>query len=240
MRWLTLLVFAGLHSGTVAQISLGRQVIASCAVNGGNNITMTSTAGEPVVGAVSADNLMLNAGFQQSDAPFLEVSFEVVYSDCWNGENATLNIIHEGCGEIETVEISDDAGLFYEVNALPGGWYNITLTTTGGCTFTGELAVPVPLLAPCDLEIYNLVTPNDDGKNDRWFIENIHRDEYRNNKVNIVNRWGQIVWEADNYDNETVFWEGRNQTGDVLPEGTYYYEITFEKEAFTGYLTLLP
>jgi flagellar hook assembly protein FlgD len=39
----------------------------------------------------------------------------------------------------------------------------------------------------------------------------------------VVNRWGAIVFEEQNYRND---WEGTNQNGESLPSGTYF--VVFE------------
>jgi flagellar hook assembly protein FlgD len=43
--------------------------------------------------------------------------------------------------------------------------------------------------------------------------------------VKIFNRWGTKVWEASGYDNVNVVWTGKNQSGQALPDGTYYYIV---------------
>lgn len=88
-----------------------------------------------------------------------------------------------------------------------------------------------------DVVIYNLVTPNGDGKNDYFIIENIHR--YPNNKVEIFNRWGTRVYEAKGYDPQgdgsTQVFRGYSagkatlDRGSKLPSGTYYYIVTYEQ-----------
>lgn len=51
--------------------------------------------------------------------------------------------------------------------------------------------------------------------------------KYPNNEVQIVNRWGVIVYEAKGYDNNTVVFNGRSNRGYIydLPAGTYYYRV---------------
>jgi gliding motility-associated-like protein len=122
---------------------------------------------------------------------------------------------------------------------LAPGNYFVTVSTTGGCTETVPFSVNVPALQPCDIEVYNLVTPNGDGNNDRWIIANIELPEYAENAVKVFNRWGNLVWEGRNYDNTSVAFIGRDQNDRKLPEGTYFYEITLPTLKFTGYLTLL-
>ena len=87
-----------------------------------------------------------------------------------------------------------------------------------------------------DVVIYNLVTPDGDGKNDYFIIDNINK--YPNNKVEIYNRWGVKVFETNNYDplgdGSTNVFTGYSE-GKVtvdrkkkLPSGTYYYILTYE------------
>ncbi|MGG5508009.1 MULTISPECIES: gliding motility-associated C-terminal domain-containing protein [unclassified Myroides] len=87
-----------------------------------------------------------------------------------------------------------------------------------------------------DVVIYNLVTPNGDGKNDYFIIENIRK--HPNNRVEIYNRWGVKVYETTGYDpygdgSANVFtgYSGGKITVDKskkLPSGTYYYVVTYE------------
>jgi uncharacterized repeat protein (TIGR01451 family)/gliding motility-associated-like protein len=66
-------------------------------------------------------------------------------------------------------------------------------------------------------------SPNDDGYNDRFVIYGL--EQYPNNQLLIVNRWGNKVFEASPYSND---WDGNNIFGVTvggrdLPEGTYFY-----------------
>ena len=65
--------------------------------------------------------------------------------------------------------------------------------------------------------IPNVLTPNNDGFNDTWYIKNLHL--FPNNDVTIVSRWGDVVYKSSNYQ---IDWEGRF-SGGLLPAGTYYY-----------------
>jgi gliding motility-associated-like protein len=63
-------------------------------------------------------------------------------------------------------------------------------------------------------------TPNGDGINETWKIENI--DQYPNCNITVYDRWGQIVL---NYsEGYTIPWSGNNKAGE-LPSGAYYYVI---------------
>lgn len=97
-------------------------------------------------------------------------------------------------------------------------------------------------LADKDLVVYNLVTPDGDGKNDFFLIDNLHR--YPNNRVEIYNRWGVKVFETTGYgSSDNVFRgysEGRTTLNkkEQLPSGTYYYILTYEKSDKHGSRTI--
>ena len=79
---------------------------------------------------------------------------------------------------------------------------------------------------PICLTIYNEFSPNGDGVNEFFNIDCI--ETYPNNKVEIYNRWGNIVYEKRGYRND---WDGTSNgrvvvnESDKLPVGTYYYVI---------------
>jgi gliding motility-associated-like protein len=60
---------------------------------------------------------------------------------------------------------------------------------------------------------------SDDPDNNKFVITNI--SEYPDNRVVVLNRWGDIVFEAAPYNND---WDG-TYNGNPLPAATYYYII---------------
>ncbi len=72
-----------------------------------------------------------------------------------------------------------------------------------------------------DIFVFNGVSPNGDGNNDTWKIRGI--EKYPDNTIMIFNRWGDKVIEFANYNNTTRSWNGSNENGDPLPNGTYFY-----------------
>jgi gliding motility-associated-like protein len=80
-------------------------------------------------------------------------------------------------------------------------------------------------------------SPNADGVHDTFFIRGLTR---LTADVLIYNRWGNLVYEQRNYQNN---WNGHSNTGlrvnSELPDGTYYYIIRVnDGRKFAGYLTL--
>ncbi|MFS4482967.1 gliding motility-associated C-terminal domain-containing protein, partial [Hyunsoonleella sp. 2307UL5-6] len=78
------------------------------------------------------------------------------------------------------------------------------------------------------LVVFNEFSPNGDGVNDTLIINCI--ENFPNNKIEVYNRWGNIVYQERNYNND---WDGTSNgratvnTDDKLPPGTYYYVLDF-------------
>jgi gliding motility-associated-like protein len=92
-----------------------------------------------------------------------------------------------------------------------------------------------------DIVVYNALSPNGDGKNEEFILENIEViPKTQSNKVLIYNRWGDLVWEAENYDNIKQVFTGLTNNGKELPTGTYYYKIEFasDQKSLSGFISL--
>ena len=70
-----------------------------------------------------------------------------------------------------------------------------------------------------DLTIPNVITPNSDGQNDLFEIENLPE----NTELIILNRWGNVVFSSANYQNN---WDGKDNLGRALVDGVYTYKFT--------------
>jgi gliding motility-associated-like protein len=80
-------------------------------------------------------------------------------------------------------------------------------------------------------------TPNNDGINDYWEIDNAMA--YPNMIVQVFNRWGTVVYTSKGYDNATKRFDGY-RNGRPLPTGTYYYVITIKDlPPYTGTVTIV-
>jgi gliding motility-associated-like protein len=111
--------------------------------------------------------------------------------------------------------------------------YQVTVTNTAGCTNTGEISITVK--DDMDVNATNLLTPDGDGINDKWLINNL--SSYPNNEVTIYDRAGRIVYHQKNYSND---WMG-TINGQPLAEGTYYYILTIKGISHTwkGYISII-
>lgn len=89
-------------------------------------------------------------------------------------------------------------------------------------TVSDTIKIVVEVCGGYDPLIPTVITPNGDGMNDLFIIENLHL-LYPEAEVKIVNRWGSLVFESTGYEepwNGTLF-----NTGNELPLGTYFYHV---------------
>ena len=95
-----------------------------------------------------------------------------------------------------------------------------------------------------DLEVFNVVTPNDDGDHDVFTIRNI--ESFPDNQMRIYNRWGVLVYETRGYGQNDRYFRGESEgrvtvrQKEQLPVGTYYYVLDYNVSGVTknraGYL----
>jgi gliding motility-associated-like protein len=109
--------------------------------------------------------------------------------------------------------------------------------SVGDCFFTDSLFVTVTEGDDCGFHIYNAFSPEGDGINDTWTIEGIA--QFPENKVIIMNRWGDKIREFENYNNNDVVWDGTGDAGE-LPASTYYYIIDIDNgtRQYSGWVFL--
>ena len=98
------------------------------------------------------------------------------------------------------------------------------------CTFTKQCdeATVLVMVNEESLFIPNAFTPNGDGYNDYFEIKGL--DEYTRPQLEIFNRWGNLVYQSNNYGSSTGFWNGVANRGirvgdGQVPSGTYFYYL---------------
>ena len=134
---------------------------------------------------------------------------------------------------MESVEVSLDSTDFIFINV------------TDGCN--KEIFDSCKVWVQCPIENINIFTPNNDGINDLFVPINLN--QYPNPHLLIFNRWGELVYENSNYQND---WSGTHyKSGEELKEGIYYYlidpkskkydyeKISLEKNGISGRVQLI-
>ncbi len=231
-----LLMFIWLLPFSAVGQHLERQVIGSAAVTGTGSFYYSSTAGQPAYTTGSGDGVAITQGFEQPRAEELTLEFDLLYSACVEGATLQVSAI-EGCGDdIQEIQLNDE---IYDPQAGPieEGSYTVTFISNGGCSFSASFEVSEEDYVACEIQFYNLVTPNEDGSNDFWIIDNLGTD-YLSNEVKILNRWGVEVWSGTNYDNDAVKWSGNDNSDHPLSSGTYFYSFSSEGFSKEGFIEL--
>ncbi len=140
--------------------------------------------------------------------------------------------------------ISNDINLLTVVgwSISENRWVNLSSTNVTGDLDSGEItsetfvpdeyeAITIGSIVNDEIPDDNnsdniIISPNGDNLND--FLQFDEISEYTNNKLTIYNRWGNIVYQTENYFNN---WDGTSNgratinKEDKLPEATYFYYL---------------
>ena len=145
-------------------------------------------------------------------------------------------------GKIEIEVIGGVGGYTYQwsngevsqnIMDLASGTYTVEVRDFNNCPQYDTVFVPKSLVDCIDPP--NAFTPDGDGYNDTWVIDNIQN--YEGARITIFNKWGKILYESDqSYEP----WDGR-VNGKALPSATYYYYIDLNRDGriYKGPLTIV-
>ncbi|SHJ13530.1 gliding motility-associated C-terminal domain-containing protein, partial [Flavobacterium terrae] len=148
------------------------------------------------------------------------------------------------------VDVNNSGGLSGSIldpmGIIAGVYKYRYIISTGTCPRLIEVILTIKddcIVLPCsisDIKISKVVTPNNDGYNDTFFIGGTEECGFKYN-VKIFNRWGALVYENPNYKND---WDGKAKSAissSNLPAGSYYYIVDIVDsglDVFTGYIYL--
>lgn len=151
----------------------------------------------------------------------------------------------------ETAKLTATGAVTYQwsnANGIIAGQNSATLTirpsvtttyTVTGANQYGRTSIQTFVLEVRDdfqaIQATNILTPNGDGVNDKWIVENI--DQYPNSEVKIFDKAGRVLYSKKGYDNS---WDA-TLNGTPLNEGTYFYIIDFGagKLKKKGFITIV-
>ncbi|MDA9875975.1 gliding motility-associated C-terminal domain-containing protein [Flavobacteriaceae bacterium] len=167
-------------------------------------------------------------------------SFEILY--CQNN-SATVNLF-----DASNVFTSPNfSGFFNSVADAESFTNGINNTTDFGVISENQMVFgriednvcyevyPIVLVSEnCDISIPQGISPNKDGFNDIFDIQNLY-DIYLNHSLKIYNRYGDCIFEGDN----TTKWDGRTKNGNLVPVGTYFYLLRLNNDSndvYTGWV----
>lgn len=145
----------------------------------------------------------------------------------------SMNIIKETGTTIQWYDdFLPDGDLLNEFELLASNQtYYAIAVDDNGCQ--SEALIVTVSLDNCDAEdliLYDGFSPNGDGTNDTFNIENIDF-LFPNYEVNYYNRWGNLMYTTNINKPE---WNGRlNGTGEAVPVGVYFFVIDFNDNSKT-------
>jgi gliding motility-associated-like protein len=168
----------------------------------------------------------------------LTIDFEATPAECRDKADGTLTINYIDGGTMPYY-INGGTSQYFD-NLLPGEFV-IELVDGNDCRLI-DTAYIKALRLSC-LAIPNAFTPNGDGANELWILdddENGVNDMYLypDAELRIYNRWGELIYYSNNVADEP--WDGTYRGRD-LPVDSYHYVLDLGNDdpPITGSVTII-
>ncbi|MEN8887073.1 MAG: gliding motility-associated C-terminal domain-containing protein, partial [Winogradskyella sp.] len=185
---------------------------------------------QPVVGAQVIFTIEV-ANIGNVTATDIIISEEIPSGYVFVSAITTSGVYSEFDGEWTIAQLDPDQVEILEitVEVLGFGDYLNTAfvdSVIGGVDINPSNDEDIASVDPICLTIYNEFSPDGNGVNDTFVIDCLER--FPNNKLEIYNRWGNLVYTKRGYLND---WNGTSNgravinQSDMLPVGTYYYVL---------------
>ncbi|MCK4922057.1 MAG: gliding motility-associated C-terminal domain-containing protein, partial [Bacteroidales bacterium] len=123
---------------------------------------------------------------------------------------------------------------------ISSGRHEITVEVENefGCFGSDTIIIDDCNLKDYFIDIPNLITPNYDGKNDIWIIDEL--EGFPDVVVEIYDRWGRLVYKS--VEGYPTPWDGTNMNGNLVPTGSYMYVFMLKYADYkrvTGSVTVI-
>jgi gliding motility-associated-like protein/uncharacterized repeat protein (TIGR01451 family) len=160
---------------------------------------------------------------------------KVLVTDPLTGLSTTIDKLEPGAFKEYTQSYSVTQNDISNSSVTNIAYVKATTPTNLEVSASDDAVVEAAIVLPCgNIVVHNAFSPNGDGINEVFTIDSITDTTcYPTNTVEIYNRWGVLVYEVKDYDNENRafkgFSEGRatiNQSVG-LPVGTYFYILNY-------------
>jgi hypothetical protein len=260
---IVLLFFALLFAvPALAQNSIPNDVVGSGGgVSSGGGLTLHDTMGQPVIGVTSGATGANKIGYWYSvdnlhigpTSEVLITAFEVKLSK----DGVTLGWTLGGSTELEGFNVyraENEAGEYEKLNSQlispgegnsyldaglrPGRtyWYRLGAVDRDGESFSLMQMILVP---PRDLELHqNYPNPFNPVTTLSFYMPEAQHVSLVIYDV-LGRRVRSLLEENMQYGGHEVLWDGRNDKGELVGSGVYFYRLVAGKNVFTRKLTLL-
>jgi len=163
----------------------------------------------------------------------MEYSYITINPSCIGNNDGYIEISVIGGTPPYNFAWADQTSPIEYIAGLMQGTYLFTITDNGGCKLNTEAVELVDDDTEC-ISIPNAFTPNQDGINDTWVIDNIELFPWA--LIQVFNRWGQLVFEGKGGGEP---WDG-TWNGNIVPTGSYVYTVDlFNGTKYCGIVTVL-
>ena len=114
--------------------------------------------------------------------------------------------------------------------------YTFTINLVNGCTYTANGSIDiVPSIVLQEMVFPNIISTKSNAENHKWQIDPLY-ENCASFQLQILNRWGQTIFTTNSA--QKAF-EGKNEQGELLSEGIYFYLFTSGQEKRQGFLHLI-
>ena len=190
-----------------------------------NNIA----AGEYFVTVTDSFNCTKTQNFVLSQPDSLVILVDIQEATCSSSNDGSIEITVSG-GSLPYQYLWSNSENTSSIYDLYNGVYDLELTDANGCVINQSFDVDEN--EDC-LKIPNVFTPNGDGDNDFWIIQNI--DAYSSISIQLIDESGIPIYTSTS----AQAWDG-TINGNTIDSGIYFYIITLNNEnIFTGSLTII-
>ena len=174
--------------------------------------------------------------FVNQPGPISIAQIDSVGSECGEANGSLSVLASGGVGNFTYSWSSGNTGA--TANNIDAGTFTVTATDGNGCPASESFELGCTPLIP--VVIPQFLSPNGDNQNELWLLQNTA--QYPNIKVTVYNRWGNVVFEAEPYNND---WNGhlKGTNPNPLPAATYFYVVDTNKKSqdpYQGYIEIQP
>jgi len=172
----------------------------------------TDTVNIFVISEINAEDDIMEGEYNQS------VTVNILLNDMFASDIFINNVEDPRDG---TTIINSDMTITIPIQTNFIGSYQLDyeICYTACPDLCSEASVTINIGDNVDCFAGNVITPNGDGYNDTFIIPCLESGNYNDNKLTIINQWGDEVFAAAPYLNN---WQGTFQNN-KLPVGTYFY-----------------